>query len=353
MPTADIAIDDALTDDLYWVRRINELLARRCEAALWRAVAESHRVKLYVWGAGKGGRITAAALRRRGGTIAGFVESSGERAGQRLDGCAIVTTSDLLAERANGQTPFVLVASSFAAAIASALEEMNWPTRDVLFMDATALVLNAEGGLAEELEAAQGGLPPLNSLGQRFTSARPLEERHLRNCRVLPDRYRLLAKLPRGGVVAELGTHQGNFACQILSQVRPDVLHIADIDLRPLKRDRLEQARGETVVHLHEGDSSAYLMSLPDHTFDWIYIDGDHSREGVQRDAYAAMRKIKPEGLLVFNDYTAYSPIQLCPYGIMEVVHNLCLDHGFEIIHLALNGLGYHDVALRRRREDA
>jgi SAM-dependent methyltransferase len=127
-------------------------------------------------------------------------------------------------------------------------------------------------------------------------------------------------------------------------------MHIVDVDMSLLERDLLEAARGDTMVHLHEGDSSSYLDSLPEHTFDWVYIDGDHSLEGVQRDAAAALRAIKPDGLLLFNDYTPYSPLELYPYGIPRVVHDLCLDHGFEILYFALEPRGYHDVVLRRRR---
>jgi hypothetical protein len=43
-----------------------------------------------------------------------------------------------------------------------------------------------------------------------------LSEDHLRNCIVLPDRTTILERLPKGGVVAEVGTDQGDFARQIL-----------------------------------------------------------------------------------------------------------------------------------------
>jgi hypothetical protein len=53
-----------------------------------------------------------------------------------------------------------------------------------------------------------------------------------------------------------------------------------------------------------------------------VWGAGLAGRTGVQRDAVAALRAIKPDGLLLFNVYTPYSPIEL----------------------------GYHDVVLGRRQ---
>jgi hypothetical protein len=187
-----------------------------------------------------------------------------------------------------------------------------------------------------------------NTSKPTLSYARPLAAHHLRACRVLPDRSQILSLLPTGGIVAEIGTLKGLFARRILSTVRPATLHIVDIDMSRLEREALEAVRGETAVHLHEGDSVEALNTFADESLDWIYIDADHSYEGARRDALTALRKIKRDGLLLFNDYTPYSPTEQCPYGVMHVVHELCLDHGFEMIYLALHGLGYHDVVLRR-----
>jgi hypothetical protein len=40
----------------------------------------------------------------------------------------------------------------------------------------------------------------------------------------------------------------------------------------------------------------------PDSTYDVIYIDGDHSLDGVTSDAYVSARKLKSDGVLVFNE---------------------------------------------------
>ena len=57
------------------------------------------------------------------------------------------------------------------------------------------------------------------------------------------------------------------------------------------------------MIEIHESDSVTALHAFPDKYFDWIFIDGDHSYGGVRRDTDIAKVKIKPGGLLVFDDY--------------------------------------------------
>lgn len=186
--------------------------------------------------------------------------------------------------------------------------------------------------------------------GETLYWARTLEPRHTEHCRLFPSRDLMLEQLPKRGVVAEIGTDRGSFARKILKTARPSRLHIIDLDFSRFDRSvEAEAAAAGIATQLHPGDSATVLGSFPDHTFDWIYIDGDHTFEGVCRDIRQAVTKVKPDGLLVFNDYTVWSAIDNCAYGVMRAVHDLCLDEDFELVFLALSGCGYHDVALRRR----
>lgn len=51
-------------------------------------------------------------------------------------------------------------------------------------------------------------------------------------------------------------------------------------------------------------DSELYLATGADTTFDFIYIDGDHTTQAVYRDAVGSWKILKPEGILAFDDYT-------------------------------------------------
>ena len=55
-------------------------------------------------------------------------------------------------------------------------------------------------------------------------------------------------------------------------------------------------------------DSREYLRSVEEPTFDFIYIDGDHTAEGVLQDAVLAWRLLKVGGIIAFDDYLWTDP---------------------------------------------
>ncbi|MEX2601722.1 MAG: class I SAM-dependent methyltransferase [Balneolaceae bacterium] len=177
-----------------------------------------------------------------------------------------------------------------------------------------------------------------------------LTEQHLRNCRVLPDRLRMLDEIPKQGVCAELGIFKCDFSEQILQKLKPSVLHLIDIDPESIRiaEERFSEEIADGRVVIHHQDSSTALLSLPEDTFDWIYIDGDHSYRGVQKDLQAAHRKLKPDGLISLNDYLFFGSSDLYKYGVIEAVNEFCLEYRYEILYLALHGRMYNDVTLRR-----
>lgn len=130
------------------------------------------------------------------------------------------------------------------------------------------------------------------------------------------------------------------------TQLAPRDLHLFDLDFSPLRIDHPEMLAMPNVT-IHEGNSSSNLRKLSDHYFDWIYIDGDHELEGVEKDAAVALRKIKPDGILVFNDYTPWSILELSDYGVMPVVNSLC-NQGWKIVYFALHRQMYCDIAIQR-----
>lgn len=180
-----------------------------------------------------------------------------------------------------------------------------------------------------------------------------LTEAQLTNSRLLPIREDILNHMPKGGVCAEIGTQTGWFAKLIMARMRPAKLHIYDLDFTPFEYPAFRAAIDEGVIELHQGDSATLLARAPDRHFDFIYIDGDHAYAGVVRDLQQAVRKIKDDGWIVCNDYAIYSPLEQMKYGVYRAVNEFCLQHDFEIVYLALQKWGYHDVALRKRRPRA
>ena len=157
------------------------------------------------------------------------------------------------------------------------------------------------------------------------------------------SRQDLVARLPKGGFIAEAGTHKGDFARHILTVAEPSELHLIDLDFSLLRPDVGSDPR----VVKHDGFSHDVLAGFPAQGFDWIYIDADHSYAGVARDAAAAADKVKPGGFLVFNDFAHIDP-HLGAYGVHRAVVDFAVKHNWTFAWFAYEPSALYDVALRR-----
>ena len=143
------------------------------------------------------------------------------------------------------------------------------------------------------------------------------------------ERTKLLGLLPREAVCAEVGTYRGDFAAAILGALNPKQLYLVD-SWEHRAEEKYEGASygGHAVAGqqgmdaMYEGvvarfraeiDSGAIVIkrarsleaaaSFPDQSLDWVYIDADHSYEGVKRDLDAYYGKVKPGGFIAGDDY--------------------------------------------------
>jgi SAM-dependent methyltransferase len=144
-----------------------------------------------------------------------------------------------------------------------------------------------------------------------------------------PSRQVLLARLPQGGVCAEVGSWKGDFAARILRTVQPRLLYLIDpwefrgeseyqhsmyggekaegeremeaIYQSVLERFSAEIDRGQVIVmRMRSIDAVA---RLDDDSLDWAYIDSDHRYESVISDLRSFHRVVKPGGVLAGDDY--------------------------------------------------
>jgi len=168
-------------------------------------------------------------------------------------------------------------------------------------------------------------------------------------CRCFPDRLSLMHSLPKGGVVVEVGTQRGNWARMILDHAQPEKLYTIDSYYGFFEFDKFRKEIASGQLETIEASSWVALERFPDRYFDWIYIDAGHRYEDVKRDSLVAIRKVKPEGFIVFNDFTTFSPLEFMPYGIARAAIELAVEHGLTFTHFAYEYHGYHDVALRRQ----
>lgn len=195
-----------------------------------------------------------------------------------------------------------------------------------------------------------------------------LGQEHVDGAQLFADRSLMIASFaPRDDLrFAEIGVAFGDFSQIILDLLAPvnfDAYDLFNFHEVPelAKRlggkphaafyaDRFRDEVDSGCMRLFVGDSSTELRRAPDGYYDMIYIDGDHSYEGVKRDTDVALEKLRPDGILIFNDYTMYDYIAHSPYGIVHVVNDLCVAHGWRITHLALQNQMFCDVAIQKRR---
>ncbi|MFW2545254.1 class I SAM-dependent methyltransferase [Primorskyibacter sp. 2E107] len=157
-----------------------------------------------------------------------------------------------------------------------------------------------------------------------------------------PDRFAMIKALVSGGVGAEVGVQQAIFSRFLLDEIGPETLYLLDMTAKDFRPDVMDDPRTKALI----GDSSSNLATLPDQSLDWIYVDGDHRMTGVQKDTDVARQKIKPGGVLIFNDYTPWSVAEVMPYGVMPVV-NALVNEGYPVLGLAIAPHGYYDIAVR------
>jgi hypothetical protein len=196
-----------------------------------------------------------------------------------------------------------------------------------------------------------------------------LRDQHVDGARLYANRFDALAEVKPNGRVAEIGVAAGDFTEAVLRVVQPERFDAIDIfqlhewptlwgrstkewfegrTHREFYESRFEREIDAGVLHVFEGDSSAVMATRPDAYYDMIYIDGDHSFEGVLRDAEASVLKLKGDGLLIFNDYTMMDHVSASPYGIVPVVNEFCANRGWTVAYFALQHELFCDIALRR-----
>ena len=65
----------------------------------------------------------------------------------------------------------------------------------------------------------------------------------------------------------------------------------------------LQNSGVQDKVILHRGYSNTEIPKFQDDFFDIVYIDGNHEPEYVLEDAVLSFRKLKKNGIMIFDDY--------------------------------------------------
>src|SRR5205085_12501196 len=110
--------------------------------------------------------------------------------------------------------------------------------------------------------------------------------------------------------VCEIGASKGGTLYLLTRVAAPDALIVSlDLYIPPFaKRTRADMARPDQQLISLESDShddatrAAPERVLGDERHDFLFIDGDHSYDGVRRDFELYRDLVRPGGLIAFHD---------------------------------------------------
>ena len=153
--------------------------------------------------------------------------------------------------------------------------------------------------------------------------------------------------------ITEIGTFRGDFAAELLHMYDPTLLVLVDpwegtVVSGDADGNDVRSYDGETCfqeVRERFRDSAAVVMrcrsdeiSLCD--MDLVYIDGDHSYEGVRRDLELALQWVSSRGWICGHDY-GMNPAKTrarYDFGVRRAVEDFCTHYGFRVHTLMLDG---------------
>ena len=184
----------------------------------------------------------------------------------------------------------------------------------------------------------------------------PLHEKNINNCQIVLNRQALLSKLKSNGIVAEIGVDTGEFSALIKEKTHPSVFHLIDIwgseryDTRKynyvLERFEKQIKNGEVIVHRKR--SLEAVNDFTDYYFNWIYIDTVHNYETTRDELKAYSNKVKHDGIIAGHDYTMGGYVEEVRVGVIEAVHEFCVEHNWEIVYLTIDPIEKQSFAIKR-----
>ncbi len=137
---------------------------------------------------------------------------------------------------------------------------------------------------------------------------------------------RLVAELPDNPVIINIGAERGTSTLAMLEE-RQDAI-IFSIDVGPCESEKENIHRAgldETKVIRLFGRSQDIGRFWPFYV-DFVWVDGDHSYDGVLGDIETWLRKIGAGGIFAFHDYFEGTPPPHNPSGAGQAIREKMID---------------------------
>ena len=173
-----------------------------------------------------------------------------------------------------------------------------------------------------------------------------ISNEQLKNCKVVSTRWDALIHMPKNAICAEIGVAYGEYSEKILEIMEPHELHLIDLyswgdffgkdyfAKSGLNHEQFitKKFANNKNVKIVKGSSYEVLETYPDNYFDYVYLDAAHDYDNVVKDINVLHNKIKDGGILVFNDYTWFSPCENYEYGVFRAVNEFLAGTQHEVV---------------------
>ncbi len=168
------------------------------------------------------------------------------------------------------------------------------------------------------------------------------------------NRADILKLFPKQGVAAEIGVAKGDFSVEILKSMEPKKLTLIDPWEEQAKANyrtdssnvvqpefdrryndvlnRFAQERASGVVDIKRAYSTICADEFPYETFDFVYIDGDHTYNAVLSDLRTYLPRLKRDGFLAGHDFSNHLLAQYANFGVIEAVCDFVRESAAQII---------------------
>ena len=179
---------------------------------------------------------------------------------------------------------------------------------------------------------------------------------HISHLVALPDREALLHRLPKHGIVAEIGVNEGDFSEKILRICQPEKLVLIDVwaskryhgGLFDKVRNRFKKEIESKKLEIIRDLSFEGIQACPDHYFDWVYLDTDHTYDTTRKELELLLPKMNTAGIIAGHDYIIGNWNDGVRYGVIEAVREFCLKHDWGMIYLTHELDDHPSFAIRK-----
>lgn len=161
------------------------------------------------------------------------------------------------------------------------------------------------------------------------------------------NRNEWLITLPKNMVWCELGVFIGDYSKLIFDITKPSKLYLVDLfpnkmisgdkDGKNMKEENLEISyiklkehfKNHHNVYIIKDKTFNFLSKIENNYLDIVYIDADHSFEGVYNDLIYSYNKVKIGGFICGHDYSKQQF-----KGVFDAVNKFCDEKNLNISFL-------------------